>query len=62
MLLNKKAVKQYYHSKGKRIGKSALGSLEYKLKSVMDQSIRASNTAKTVEARDLDILVIKYNL
>lgn len=62
MLLNKKAIKEYYHSHGKRVSADAWASLDYKIKVLLDKTIKASNNAKTIEPRDINLLDIRYNI
>ena len=58
MFINKKAVKQYYHARGKQISTAALDALDRALAGVMDFSIAAAGPFPRVmpgevEAREI---------
>ena len=54
-LLNKKAVKQFYHDKNRRITTEALIALEAKLENILWGSIRLARGFKTVKDTEINM-------
>lgn len=62
MFINQKAVKDYAHAFDKRVSKSFLSALDYKVRVLIDKSTQASNNEKTITLDDIKHLTIKENL
>lgn len=62
MLINKKAVKQYFRNNNKKIGKRALGMLDKKVVELCDKIIRINRFFKTVKAEEIAMLKTKLEI
>ncbi|MDD5613442.1 MAG: hypothetical protein PHQ54_00015 [Candidatus Omnitrophica bacterium] len=59
MLLNKKAVKKFYHEQGKRVSEEAMEVINRKLQVFLSRSIQASKHFKTIKAQDVCLFQIR---
>jgi len=54
-LLNKKAIRQFFHDKGKRITTPAMISLEAKVENILWGSLRLSRKFRTIKEAEINL-------
>lgn len=57
MYINRKQIKDFYHSKGKRISKKAILTLNIKVENILLGSLKNAGKFKTI--RDIEIALAK---
>lgn len=54
-LLNKKAIKQFYHDKGRRLSSGAMVALENKVENILWSSLRLARNFKTITETEITL-------
>ncbi len=54
-LLNKKAIRQFFHDKGKRITTAAMVALEVKVENILWSSLRLSRKFRTIKETEINL-------
>ena len=54
-LLNKKAIKQFYHDKSRRLSSGAMIALENKVENILWSSIRLARNFKTITETEITL-------
>lgn len=54
-LLNRRAIKQFYHDKGRRLSTSAVIALESKVENILWSSLRLARNFKTITETEISL-------